>query len=464
MVASEAAPLAKSGGLGDVLGALPPVLAASGVETAVVLPRYRSVSLEGARRVYGEMRVWLSGGYYICDVYQVDRRGVPHFLIDCPPLYDRDGFYGHRDDLARFAVLSRAALEVARTLFRCDVLHCHDWQSGLAPLYLKDFYPGDPALAKVRSLMTVHSLEHQGRFGYGQLAEAGLDARYWRNDLVESYGDGATLKAGLVYADAISTVSPNYAREIQTPEFGFGLDGLLRARSSVLHGILNGADYDEWNPATDPHLAANFSADDLAGKRECKAALLERFGFDVEKTIDRPLVGIVSRLAGQKGFDLISQVFHEFAAEDITLILLGSGEYRIETMFWHMEQFHKEKVRAYLGYSEALAHRIYAGADLFLMPSRYEPCGLSQLYAMRYGTLPVVRATGGLDDTVSDETGFKFWGYNGWEMLMALRFALGVHRDSPTRWLRMRQAAMTADFSWTQSAAAYRKLYERLAG
>jgi starch synthase len=462
MVASEATPLAKSGGLGDVVGALPAALSAIGVETAVVLPRYRSVSLDGARRVYGEMRVWLSGGYYVCDVYQIDRQGVPHFLIDCPPLYDRDGFYGHRDDAIRFAVLSRAALEVARTLFRCDVLHCHDWQSGLAPLYLREFYPGDPALARVRSVMTIHSLEHQGKFGYGQLAEIGLDPRYWRSDLLEMYGEGSTLKAGIVYADAVSTVSPNYAREIQTAEYGFGMDGLLRARSGALHGILNGADYSEWNPETDRYLAANYSAADIAGKRECKAALLGEFGFDVEETIDRPLVGIVSRLAGQKGFDLISQVFHEFTAEDITVIALGSGEYRIETMLWHMEQFHRRKVRAYLGYSEALAHRIYAGSDLFLMPSRYEPCGLSQLYAMRYGTLPVVRATGGLDDTVTDETGFKFWGYNGWEMLLALRFALGVYRDGPVRWRRMREAAMQADFSWTQSGAAYRDLYARL--
>ncbi|MCX6599881.1 MAG: glycogen synthase [Acidobacteria bacterium] len=462
MVGSEVAPFAKSGGLGDVLGALPPVLVEAGIETAVVLPRYRRIPLAGLRKVFGDLQIWMSGGYYLADIYQLDLRGVAHYLVDCPPLYDRENFYGYDDDHVRFGALCRAALEVARHLFRPDVIHCHDWQAGLLPLYLKNFFPGDPFFAGIKSVMTIHSLEHRGLFGQSQLAAVGLNSSYWRSDLVEFNGMGSTMKAGIVFADRVTTVSPNYAREIQTPEFGFGLDGLLRARSGALTGLLNGVDYTEWNPETDPHIADIYSAEAPEGKRACKAALLKQFGFPVEEVIDRPLIGVVSRLADQKGFDLLGQVFHEFCAEDITFILLGSGDPRQETMFWHMEEFHKAKVRAYLGFSNALAHQIYAGSDMFLMPSKYEPCGLSQLYALRYGTIPIVRATGGLDDTIEAGTGFKFWGYNGWEMLLAIRSALEVYRNDPASWQAMVVRAMDQDFSWKQTVEAYRELYRSL--
>ena len=458
MVASEATPLAKTGGLGDVVGTLPQALEKLGATVAVVLPRYRAIPLTNARLVCSGLRVWMHDGYHLCDVYALPHHSVTYYLLDCPGLYDRDAIYGYADDHVRFAVLSLGALGVARHLFRPDVLHCHDWHAALVPLYLKNFFPGDPTFAGVKTLLTIHNL-YDSRLQRGQLWDLGLDDRYFRPDQLELYGAVSVLKAGLVYADRISTVSPSYAREIQTPEFGHGLDGLLRARGVT--GIINGADYEEWNPETDRHLPAHYSASDLSGKRECKAALLAEFGFPVEKVIDRPLIGIVARLVEQKGFELVRETFHEFCALDMTCIVLGSGEYRYETMFWHMEQFHREKVRAYLGYSNPLAHRIEAGADLFLMPSRYEPCGLSQIYSLRYGTLPVVRATGGLNDTVDGETGFKFWGYTGREMIAALEYALATYQNRE-RWLTMVTAAMSRDFSWPQQAAQYLTLYREL--
>lgn len=459
MSAAEASPLAKSGGLGDVVGVLPAELRKLGLDCAVLLPRYRRIGLERARKVFEGLRVWLSGGYYLCDVWAVERRGVTFYLLDHPGLYDRDGLYGYGDDHVRFAVLSLATLGVARHLFRPDVIHLHDWHTAMTPLYLKTFFPNDPTFTGVKTLLTLHNL-YDCRIGPERLGEIGLDPRFYRTDWIEFYGSASMLKAGLVFADKLSAVSPGYAREIQSPVSGEGYEGILRQRGVT--GILNGVDYSEWNPESDPHIASNYSVDDLSGKRKCKAALLERFGFPVEDVIDRPLVGVVSRLVEQKGWELVRDVFHEFCAEDITLVVLGTGEYRYETMFWHMAEFHKQKVRAVLDYDNQLAHQIYAGSDLFLMPSRYEPCGLSQMYSLRYGTLPLVRATGGLDDTIDEETGFKFWGYNGQELLAALRYALSVYREPSGRWARMRETAMRRDFSWDRSAKQYAELFTRL--
>lgn len=460
MVSSEAAPYAKTGGLADVLGTLPQELVRQGEECAVVIPRYGSVSLANAEKVHERLEVQLGTGLYLCDVWLLVDRGVRYYFLDCPGLYDRPGLYGFGDDHIRFAVLSLGALGIARHLFKPDVIHSHDWHGALTSLYLRNFYPYDPDFANVRTLFTIHNL-YDCKIRYNQLPEIGLDGRYWRSDLLEFYGSASILKAGLIYADQLSAVSPGYAREIQTSEYGYGYEGLLRARSRDLIGILNGVDYEEWNPETDPHIAAHYSADDLSGKRECKAALLKQFGFPVERVIDRPLIGVISRLADQKGFQLIEEVFHEFCSLDMTFILLGSGEYRFETMFWHMEQFHREKVRTYLGYSSRISHQIEAGADLFLMPSKYEPCGLNQIYSLRYGTLPIVRATGGLDDTIDGETGFKFWGFSGIEMLLAIRHALQVYQDRP-RWTQMMKTAMQRNFSWTKAAGEYRDLYRRL--
>jgi starch synthase len=465
MTASEAGPFVKTGGLGDVLGTVPQALTDLGITVAVVIPRYRSIPLDGARMVYANLPVWFHAHQRLCDIWAREHGGVTYYLVDCPEMFGRDRIYGYPDDHVRFAVLSLATLGVARHVFQPDVLHCHDWHTALVPLYLKNFYPGDPTFSGVRSLFTIHNL-YDHRVGFSDLWAIGLDGGQWRPDLLEFYGSVSILKAGLVYADQLSAVSPGYAREIQTPQYGWGYDGLLRARSNVLTGIVNGVDYKEWNPETDVHIAANYSASNLDGKRDCKAALLREFGFPVEQVLDRPLIGVVSRLVDQKGFQLVRDTFHEFASLDMTFILLGSGERQVfpdpyETVFWHLERYHRDKVRAYIGFDAKLAHRIEAGADMFLMPSLYEPCGLNQIYSLRYGTLPIVRATGGLDDTIEAGTGFKFWGFTGHEMIGAIRYALRTFQDKP-RWINMMQTAMNKDFSWEKSAKEYVALYGRL--
>ncbi|MDX2267133.1 MAG: glycogen synthase GlgA [Bryobacter sp.] len=465
MVSSEAAPLAKSGGLADVLGALPPELNALGEECAVVLPRYPSILISPEELVYRNLRVYLGSGFYECDIYRKELRGTPYFLVEHLGLYGRDGLYGDRygdfgDNHIRYGLLCGVAIGIARYLFPAQIFHAHDWQGGLLPLYLKNFVSGDPAFAGARSVFTIHNLGYQGLTPREKLWEAGVDDRFYRPDMLEFNGAASLLKSGIIFADAITTVSPNYAREIQTPEYGFGLDGLLRARSSALTGILNGCDYEEWNPETDPFLAANYSAKEPAGKAACKRALLEEFGLGHRE--DRPLVGIVSRLAYQKGFEIVGGVLDEMLAwRDVTFVVLGGGETSLEQMFWTYAARYPDRMIFWKGYNNALAHRIEAGADLFLMPSRYEPCGLNQMYSLRYGTLPVVRATGGLDDTVDGETGFKFWRFEPWDLAECLRYALGVYADSD-RWAKMQATAMGRDYSWARSARAYTRLYEEL--
>ncbi len=465
MISSEAAPFAKTGGLADVLGALPPELNAWGDPCAVLLPRYGSIDVAEAEKVYTGMRVYLGGGYYECDIYRKDLRGTPYFFVEHLGLYGRDGIYGDRygeygDNHVRYAVLCGAALGVARYLWPTDIFHCHDWQAGLVPLFLKNFVQGDPAFYGAKSLFTIHNLGYQGLLDRRRMWEAGIEDRFFRSDLLEFNGAASLIKAGMVFADGLSTVSPNYAREIQTAEHGFGLEGLLRSRAGVLHGILNGCDYTEWNPETDPHLAANYSAADLGGKAKCKLDLLAEFGL--EKRIERPLLGIVARLAYQKGFDIVGGVLDEMLGwRDATLVVLGSGEESVENMFWHFADKYRDRMVFWKGYNNKLAHRIEAGADLFLMPSRYEPCGLNQMYSLRYGTLPVVRATGGLDDTVDGETGFKFWRFYSWDLAECLRYALSVYADEG-KWKAMQVKAMGKDFSWERSARAYSALYRDL--
>ena len=467
MAASEATPFAKTGGLADVMGALPPALKARGEDVAVAIPRYRSVPMEGARRVFENLRIWLGPTPYTVQVYQAVHREVPYFLIDCPPLYDRDGLYGdgkedYPDNHIRFAVFSKAVLAVARHLYRPRIIHCHDWQSGLVPIYLKALLWGDPTFAAVKRLFTIHNLGFHGLFKPEVLPEIGLDLSAFRPDGVEFYGELSLLKGAIWASDALSTVSPSYAREIQTPEYGSGLDGLLRSRAGVLTGILNGADYTEWNPEIDPHIAARYSAAELDGKRLCKQDLLDEFGLPPEAAA-RPVVGIISRLTGQKGFDLLESAAAELLAEDFTLVALGTGEARYEKLLLDLAAARPDKVGVRIAYDDRLAHKIEAGADMFLMPSRYEPCGLSQFYSLRYGTVPIVRATGGLADSVDEETGFKFEEYTAVALLAALRSALAAFA-SPERWTALMRQGMSRDFSWDASAAGYANLYRRLGG
>ena len=467
MVSSEAAPLAKTGGLADVLGALPIALRETGDEAAVVIPRYGSIDLKGARRVYDQIPIYLGPNRHVVAIYQAVSTAFPLYLVDCPPLFDRKGFYGesgvdYPDNHIRFAVFARAALAVARLLYRTEIFHCHDWQAGLVPALLRSSFSSDPTFLGSKTVFTIHNLGYQGLFPKAALAEAGLDPAVFRPDGLEFFGRVSYIKGGIAFADALTTVSPTYAREIQTPEYGFGLDGALRARTGALTGILNGADYNEWDPRHDPLIPAPFSADDLSGKEACKRALLAEFGLP-EAALGRPLIGIVSRFTRQKGADILAEAAAGIAAEDIYIAALGSGDPEYEAFFQQMAADHPERIAVRMGYDNELAHRIEAGADLFLMPSRYEPCGLNQMYSLRYGTVPVVRATGGLDDTIDKSTGFKFAEYSGQALLGAVLAAAEAF-SNPTLWREMMRRGMQKDFSWKASAAGYSALYQRLAG
>ena len=466
MVSSEAAPFAKTGGLADVVGSLPAALVRGGDEVAVVLPRYGSIPFDGMRRVWERLPISVGPNFFQADVWRMDRAGVAYFFIDVPWLYARPGgLYGDAnkdfgDNQVRFGALCQAAISVARHMFKTDIFHGHDWQAGLVPVYLRSKFDGDPTFFGVKTVLTIHNLGYQGIIARTDLKLLGLEDSMFRADRMEFYGNASLLKGGIVMSDAITTVSRGYAREIQTPEYGFQMDGLLRKRSGLLTGILNGVDYAEWSPEIDHHLAANYSASHLDGKAECKRDLLAEFNIG-EEAMDRPLIGIVSRFAQQKGFDLIEQIAQDLMSENVTLIALGTGERQYEDMFRSLAHYFPGKVGVRVAYDNRLAHKIEAGADMFLMPSRYEPCGLNQIYSLRYGTVPVVRATGGLDDTIDEETGFKFQEYSGWALMSAVRQAIGCWQDRD-RWLEMIRRGMSRDFSWDASAAEYFALYKRL--
>jgi starch synthase len=437
-----------------------------GDQAAVVIPRYGSVDLRGARRVYDHLPVYLGATRYDTTIYEADS-DFPVYLVDCPPLYDRAGLYGeagedYPDNHIRFAVFARAALAIARVVFRTDVLHCHDWQAGLVPAYMNTTLASDPTFLGVKTLFTIHNLGYQGLFPQTVMPEIALDPALYRPDLIEFWGNVGFLKAGIVLSDYLSTVSPTYAREIQTPEFGFGLDGALRARSDRLTGILNGVDYQEWSPELDPLIPERYAETDLAGKAVCKEQLLAEFQLPVQAR-DRPLIGVVSRFTGQKGTDLIAEVAGQILSEDVYMVALGSGEPEYEEFFQRMVADYPGRAAVRIGFDNGLAHRIEAGSDIFLMPSRYEPCGLNQIYSLRYGTVPVVHATGGLDDTIDEGTGFKFHEYSGRALLGAIRAATAAFSDRKGWTERMRRG-MRKDFSWRASAGAYSALYKRLLG
>jgi starch synthase len=464
MVTSEAAPFAKTGGLGDVLGALPPALAKLGEEVCVVLPRYGATNLDGAQRIWDEMPLAVGPRWFTVAIDQVEKEGVRYCFIDCPPLYGRAGIYNewgvdYPDNHIRFALLNQAALGIARTIFTPDIFHAHDWPAGLLAPYLRETYATDPALRRARCVMTIHNLGYQGLFPGSLLADVGLTPAQFHPEGLEFWGQMNFLKAGIVWSDAITTVSPTYAREIQTPEYGFGLDGVLRARASKITGILNGVDYTEWNPEHAPHLRYHYSARNLSGKHFAKLALLKEMKLPLNQK--RPLIAIVSRFADQKGFDLVAAAAPMLGSEDLAMVVLGSGEPRFEQMFRTLAHEYPEKIAVHVGYDTGLAHRMEAGADMFLMPSRYEPCGLSQMYSLRYGTVPIVRATGGLEDTVDETTGFKFREYTPEALLDAVRRALAAWQDRKA-WLDRMRRGMAQDFSWSASAAGYQRLYRSL--
>jgi starch synthase len=459
MVSAEAAPFAHTGGLAEVLRALSKALAESGEQVAVVLPLYRGAAAE-ARPIDEHLRVTVGLRSYPATILEQEADGVRYFFFQIPELYDREGLYGDEngdfpDNHIRFAALCQAALGVARHIFNPAIIHCHDWHSALLPFLLRHVYNCHPAYIGIKTVFTIHNLGYQGIFP----AAALKDLRLPKTDLLEFWGRVNLMKGAIHTSDLVTTVSPRYAEEIQTPAFGFGLDADLRARSEAIYGIVNGADYETWDPATDEHLPACFDRQHPGGKRECKRALLKELGLPPEREA-RPVIGIVSRFVPQKGLDLLTKIPHELVAENVSLVALGSGEQMLEDFFHWFAAAYPAKVAVKIGYDDGLAHRILAGSDMLLMPSRYEPCGLNQIYAMRYGTLPVVHATGGLADTVDEGTGFKCQHDDAYALLECIRGA--VRRYGSSQWTDMMDAAMQRDFSWHKPAAQYTTLYRGL--
>jgi starch synthase len=466
MVSSEAAPYAKTGGLADVVGSLPPALQELGDEVAVVLPRYGSIDLADTRCVWEHLRVYLGPDVYDLNIYQT-AANHPVYLVDYPPLFGRKALYGkadadYPDNHIRFAVLARAAIGIARHLFATDIFHCHDWQAGLVPAYLSSTFATDPTFLGCRTVFTIHNLAFQGIFPKSVMPDVALDPRLFTPDGLEFWGKISYMKAGLAYSDALTTVSPTYAREIQSHEMGAGLDGVLRARSKVLNGILNGVDYAEWSPEVDSHIPARYSANDLSGKTICKRNLIEEFGLPAG-AVDRPLIGLVSRFAVQKGIDLIIEAAPGVVAGGACIVALGTGDREYEDALRRLQQDYPDRIAVRVGFDNGLAHRIEAGSDMFLMPSRFEPCGLNQMYSLRYGTPPIVRATGGLDDTIEKDTGFKFAESSAEALLRSVGEAVRAYSNS-SGWRERMRRGMAKDFSWRASAAAYSMLYRRLAG
>ncbi len=474
MLASEAFPYAKTGGLADVVAALPEALGAVGVEVTVILPGYRTArAAAGAVERLGRVRAPVSSRLEPADVLRVGGARVPILLLDAPRYFDREGLYGaggvdYPDNAERFVFFCRAALEWLRALGSPpDILHCHDWQTALAPAFLRATAMLYPELRPVRVVQTIHNLAYQGRFWAADWHLLNLDARYFSSDWLEFWGDINFLKAGLVFADVLTTVSPRYAREIQTPDFGEGLEGVLRARGGRLRGIVNGIDYRVWDPARDPTLAVRYAVGDWAGKARCKRALQAALGLELDA--DVALVGIVSRLARQKGVDVARDALPAFLERSaVQFVVLGGGDPDLERALHDLASRFPGRMAVRTGMDEPLAHRIVAGADLFLMPSRWEPCGLSQLYSLRYGTVPVVHATGGLDDTVTEfdpatgaGTGLTFSPDTPAALSAALERALAVRR-TPAAWAQLRENGMRQDFSWDRSARLYRATYEAL--
>ncbi|HYN94812.1 MAG TPA: glycogen synthase GlgA [Pilimelia sp.] len=470
-VASEGLPFAKTGGLADVLAGLPKALVKLGHDVAVVLPRSRG-AIESARvtprTVVPSMSIGLGSRLRFPAVLGAERDGVEYFLVEDPEYFDREHLYGtaagdYPDNPQRYAELCRVAVEIAKGVWPPDVIHCHDWQAALVPVLLRTSYADDPALRAVRCVLTVHNLGYHGQFGPDVLARVGLPEALHQIDHLEYYGDINYLKGGLVHADYLTTVSRRYAREIQTPERGHGLDGVLALRRERLVGILNGADYTEWSPESDRHIQAPYDADDLTGKGLCRADLLSQFGLP--STTTDPVLGMVSRLVDHKGFDLVSTAVDAIVEAGFALVVLGTGQARYEATLRALAERYPDRVGVRIGYDEGLAHKVIAGSDMFLMPSYEEPSGLTQLYSLRYGTVPIVRATGGLDDSVEAHdppatvgTGFKFSEYTTAAMLSCIRRARAVYDARPT-WRQLQRTGMRADFSWHRPAQEYVGVY-----
>jgi starch synthase len=481
MFAAEAAPFAKVGGLADVVGALPKALAKLGAKPVIIIPAYRSVDLSAHQitpcAAVPSLDVPMGSGREQAEIHQTRIQGsaVDVYLIGSRRYFDRDGVYddpltreGYADNMERFVFFMKSGIELLRRLRRpLDVIHCHDSHPALIPGMLSVNYQNDPVFSHAGTLLTIHNLAHQGIFPKESLVYAGIGLRYFYPlSPFEYWGQVNFMKAGIELADKVNTVSRTYSVEIRTdPEFGMGLESVLQRRKEDLSGIINGIDYDEWDPQTDPLIPAPFSLRDLSGKSKCKEWLLERFGLP--RSADRvPLMGIVSRLVDQKGFDLIAEAVEEITALNLRLVVLGTGQKKYHDLFMHIASQHPEKVGVHLAFDNRLAHQIEAGCDFFLMPSKFEPCGLNQLYSLRYGTIPIVRAIGGLADTVVDYeqgegTGFRFIEYTSAEIVATIKRALEIY-SKPAQWGKLVIRAMSQDWSWDQSAIEYLNLYQQI--
>ena len=474
-IASEATPLAKTGGLADVAGSLPRALQRLGHRLTVILPFYRrhlaSAGIK-ATPLNQTIEMWADGIQHHCPLHEAVVDGLSFLLVEQDDLFDRDGIYGppggaYEDNLLRYLLFNRVALEAADLLgSKVDILHCHDWQTGMLPLLLKTQYQHKANIAKAKTVFTIHNLAYQGFFEADWIHRLGIPSHHFHADDYECYGQINCMKAGIASSDRIATVSPSYAKEILTPEYGCGLDGFLRQHSDKIAGIVNGLDTDTLDPANDPALAANFGAENPKGKRACKQALQRQCGLAEEA--DTPLLVMVSRLAEQKGIDLLQANLDGWLNEGYQLAILGSGEPHWEQALKAAAEKHAGRMFFRAGFDETLARQLYGGGDILLMPSRFEPCGLSQLMAMRYGTLPVVRATGGLKDTVIDyaaaksrATGLHFKHATPEAFQAAVEQAVTLYRN-PRIWPRLRKNALKRDSSWQASATAFAGLYRQL--
>ena len=472
-VASECVPFVKTGGLADVVGSLPKYLDKQQFDVRVMLPKYMMIpdgfkqNMQYKTHFYMELN-WRS--QYV-GVLETVVDGITFYFIDNDFYFAGMKPYGNiYEDIEKFAFFSRACLSALPVIdFRPDIIHCHDWQTGLIPVYLHDSFQGGEFFRGIKTIMTIHNLKFQGIWDKKTVKNiTGLGDYYFAPDKLEAYGDANYLKGGIVYADYVTTVSDSYANEIKMPFYGEGLDGLMNAKSNRLIGIVNGIDYDEYNPETDPLIVQNYNAKNFRKEKgKNKRALQEELGLEVDDK--KFMVGIVSRLTDQKGFDLIDYVIEEICAEDTQLVVLGTGEEKYEHLFRHFAWKYSNRVSANIFYSNERSHRIYAACDAFLMPSLFEPCGLSQLMSLRYGTVPIVRETGGLRDTVQPYnqyegtgTGFGFCNYNAHEMLATIRYAKDVYYNHKREWNKMIDRGMAADFSWAASAKKYEELYNRM--
>ena len=470
-VTSEAAPFIKTGGLADVSFALPKALHDKGIDVRIIMPKYEDISYDFTSKTTQLATFGVSVGWrnQYCGLQYLSYDGLPVYFVDNEYYFKRHGCYGYFDDGERFAYFCRAVMESVKYMddFYPDVIHCNDWQTGMIPLYLSDFYKGNPEFANAKSVFTIHNLKYQGRFSRSVIEELlGIGGEYFNEEKIKYYDGISFMKAGIVYADKVTTVSKTYAKEIQMPYYGEGLDGLLRQKSGKLAGVINGIDYSVYDPKKDKNLIANYGLSTVKNKMLNKEELQKIAGFPINP--DVPVISMITRLVSQKGIDLVAAVIEDILKMDVQLIVLGTGDHDYQDFFEYYASSYPGKIASFIKFDDALASKIYAGSDMFLMPSLFEPCGLSQIIDMSYGTLPIVRETGGLSDTVipyneftGEGNGFSFTNYNAHDMLNVMEYAVNCFKDKKN-WAKLVKNAMRTKFEWKTQAEEYLKIYNEI--